>query len=118
MNEGTTERERDAGTPRGPSRTAGAVVVFVNGALGAYVSRSGSQLIVWLPEDEPARATVLRSLARELSALAAGKPPGGPLLIQRINAGDPLAHPLAAPLLDAGFASTALGLQYRGVSGR
>jgi ATP-dependent Lhr-like helicase len=105
--------EAAAGQPRGPSRSVGALVVLVNGACAAYVSRAGSQVLVFLPEDEPARSTTLRALALELSVLAAGKPPGGPLLIQRINGSDAMAHPLAAALQETGFAATAMGLQYR-----
>ena len=44
----------DAGAGRGPTRTVGSIVVLVDGALAAYVARGGRQLLVYLPDDEPA----------------------------------------------------------------
>ena len=37
----------------GPTRSAGSLVVIVNGALAAYISRGARQLLAFLPEDEP-----------------------------------------------------------------
>jgi ATP-dependent Lhr-like helicase len=48
---------------RAPTRTVGALVILVNGALAAYLPRGGQQLVVYLPEDEPV-AIVDRSGAR------------------------------------------------------
>ena len=55
---------RRARGPRGPTRTVGALVVLVNGALAAYISRGARQVQVFLPEDEPARSTTGRALSR------------------------------------------------------
>ena len=73
----------DAG--RGPTRSVGALVVLVNGALSAYISRGARQLQVFLPEDEPARSTTARALARRLAGLG--------LLIGEINGVQAPEHP-------------------------
>jgi ATP-dependent helicase Lhr and Lhr-like helicase len=62
---------------RGPTRTVGALVVIVNGALAAYISRGARQLTVLLPEDEPARSTTGRALAGRLARLT--RPDDSPL---------------------------------------
>jgi ATP-dependent Lhr-like helicase len=54
--------EAEAG--RAPTRTVGALVVLVNGALAAHLPRGGRQVTVYLPEDEPARSTTGKALAR------------------------------------------------------
>jgi ATP-dependent Lhr-like helicase len=79
------------------TRSAGARVVIVNGRLAAWIGRGDRQLVVSLPDEEPERSRAGRALARELVAIA-----------QR-------AHHAARFLLDAGFLSTALGLQLRPV---
>ena len=43
---------RRRGRPRSDP-TVGSLVVIVNGALAAYISRGGRQILVFLPEDEP-----------------------------------------------------------------
>jgi ATP-dependent Lhr-like helicase len=60
--------ENDAA--RRTTRSVGSLVVLVNGALGAYISRGARQLQAFLPEDEPARSTVGRGVAGRLAALA------------------------------------------------
>src|SRR4030095_1187427 len=52
---GNAPEKGDAG--RGAARTVGSLVVLVNGALAAYISRGARQLLVFLPEDEPTRST-------------------------------------------------------------
>ena len=70
---GTILRWPDArsGDDRGasPTRSAGSLVVIVNGALAAYISRGARQLLAFLPEDEPARSTTARALAATLARL-------------------------------------------------
>ena len=90
---------------RAPTRTVGSLVVLVNGELTAYISRSARQLQVFLPEDEPARATAARALARRLAGLG--------LLIAEINGGPAAEHPLAPFLVDAGFSPSAMGFHVR-----
>ena len=93
----------DAG--RGPTRSVGALVVLVNGALSAYISRGARQLQVFLPEDEPARSTTARALARRLAGLG--------LLIGEINGVQAPEHPLAPFLVEAGFSPSAMGFHVR-----
>jgi len=97
---------------RGPTRTVGALVVLVNGALGVYVPRGGRQLTVWLPEEEPPRSAIGRAVAKALAILARDDIRGG-LLVGEIN-GEPAAeHGLTEFLVDAGFYLSAMGLQMR-----
>src|SRR4029078_13714441 len=62
------EGEAPAGRP---TRTVGSLVVPANGSLACYISRGGRQLLVYLPEDEPARSIVGRALAAKVAGLAA-----------------------------------------------
>jgi ATP-dependent helicase Lhr and Lhr-like helicase len=98
---------------RGPTRTVGALVVLVNGALAAYISRGARQLLAWLPEDEPARMQVARALAERLARLASDQDGRMPMLIGEINGILPSEHPLAAYLVEAGFTPSAMGFQMR-----
>ncbi len=100
----------DAG--RGPTRTVGALVVIVDGMLAAYISRGARQLLVFLPEDEPARSTIGKALAGRLAELAAR----GGLLVSEIHGVPAADHPFAPFLVDAGFHGSAMGFQYRRAS--
>ena len=97
---------------RGPTRSVGALVVLVNGALAAYIPRGGRQLLVFLPEDEPARSTTSRALAERLALMARDEGRGG-LLVGEINGRPAADHPLAPSLIEAGFTPSAMGLQMR-----
>jgi ATP-dependent Lhr-like helicase len=91
-------------------RSAGAVVILVNGALAAYVPRGGRQIAVFLPEEEPTRSASARPLAEKLVDLALrGEGREGGLLITEINGAPAAAHPLARFLIDAGFSASAIG---------
>ena len=90
-----------------PTRTVGAVVILVNGALAAYISRGSRQLTVFLPEDEPAQSTVARALAAKLAGL------GSSMLIAEVNGMPVGEHPLAPFLIHAGFNASAMGFQIR-----
>ena len=94
---------------RGPTRTAGARVILVNGALGAYLSRGARQLLVYLPEDEPQRSAIARPLSRQLATIA--RDTG--LLIAEINGLPTSDHPLAPYLEEAGFRPSAMGFMVR-----
>ena len=98
---------------RGPTRTVGAVVVIVNGALAAYISRGARQLLVFLPDDEPARSMVGRALAATLARLARGEDGRLPLLVTEINGMPAAEHPFAPYLIEAEFSPSAMGLQIR-----
>jgi ATP-dependent Lhr-like helicase len=101
-----------ASTGRGPTRTVGASVVLVNGALAAYLARGERLLLTWVPETEPERSQTARAVARTLieRARSGGDAPRG-MLIEEINGVSAALHPLAPFFLDAGFAAGALGLQ-------
>ena len=100
----------DESAGRGPTRTVGARVVLVNGALAAYLPRGGREVTVYLPDDEPAWTTTARALAGALAALARDETGGG-LFIGEINGREPAGHPLVPFLVEAGFHPSPMGLQ-------
>jgi ATP-dependent Lhr-like helicase len=91
-----------------PSRSVGATVILINGACAAYVARGGRALSMWLPDDEPQRSLTARAVAHELAALAFAGAHGG-LLITEINGTAAADHPLAAYLVEGGFAGSTMG---------
>jgi len=100
---------------RGPTRSVGATVILVNGALGAYMARGDRMLLTFLPEAEPQRARTAQAIARALrerSRTPAGEDlaPRG-MLIEEIDGVPPSAHPMAPYLAKAGFISGAMGFQ-------
>ena len=97
---------------RGPTRSVGATVVLVDGALVAYLARGERQLLTWLPEAEPQRSRAARALARTLidRARSGGDTPRG-MLIEEIDGAPASTHPIASFLINAGFLSGAMGLQ-------
>jgi ATP-dependent Lhr-like helicase len=109
---GVVDGDAQEAAGRAPTRTVGALVVLVNGALAAYLPRGGRQITAFLPEDEPARSTTGRALARALASLARDEQRGG-LLLAEINGREPAAHPLAPFLIEAGFNPSAMGFQMR-----
>ena len=98
---------------RGPTRTVGAVVILVNGALAAYISRGGRQLLAWLPEDEPQRSGIARAVAGRLAHLGDDQSGRAPVLIGEVNGVLVSEHPLAEYLVAAGFSPSAMGYQRR-----
>jgi ATP-dependent Lhr-like helicase len=96
---------------RGPTRSVGAAVILVNGALAAYIGRADRQVLTFLPEDEPGRGLAAREVARLLHALATGGGDRAGLLIGEIDGTAASRHPLAPFLLDAGFARRPTGFQ-------
>ncbi len=73
---------------RGPTRSAGSLVVMVNGTLAAYISRGARQLLAFLPDDEPAQTSTARALASTLARIG--------LLVHEINGLPASQHPLGA----------------------
>ena len=105
---------REEASPHGMSRTSGAGVILINGALSAFLRRRNSSMRVFLPEGEPERSQVARELARKLAELAIvrqGRRTG--LLIGEINDLPAREHFLARFLEEAGFVNTASGFQMR-----
>jgi len=99
-------------TGRGPTRTVGASVILVDGALVAYLARGDRQLLTWVPESEPQRSRAARTMARTLidRARSGGETPRG-MLIEEINGSPAGTHPLAPYFIEAGFVAGAMGLQ-------
>jgi ATP-dependent Lhr-like helicase len=97
---------------RAPTRTVGATVVLVNGALAAYLARGDRQLTTFLPEAEPDRSHVASAIARVLidRARTGGDTPRG-MLIEEIDGTPPGLHPITPFLQEAGFVAGALGMQ-------
>jgi ATP-dependent helicase Lhr and Lhr-like helicase len=111
------ENETGEAAHHNMSRTSGAGVILVNGALGAFLRRRHPSLRVFLPENEPERTQVAKELARRLAELAIrrqGRRSG--LLIGDINHAPAREHFMARFLEEAGFVNTALGFQMRRVT--
>jgi ATP-dependent Lhr-like helicase len=101
-----------ADSGRGPTRTVGATVVLVDGALVAYLARGDRQLLTWLPEAEPLRSRAARTIARVLidRARSGSESPRG-MLIEEIDGGPAPTHAMAPFLGEAGFIAGAMGIQ-------
>jgi ATP-dependent Lhr-like helicase len=101
------------------TRSVGARVVLVDGALTAYMRRGNPSIQVLLPEEEPARSQRARALA-EFLVLSVQREGGVDesrgrmgMLITAVN-GVPVAeHLLARFLLDAGFHPAPMGFNVR-----
>jgi ATP-dependent Lhr-like helicase len=101
------------------TRSVGARVILVDGALAAYMRRGNPNVQVMLPEEEPARSQVARALAEFLVATVqrlendgAERGRGG-MLITQVNGVSAAEHPMGRFLLDAGFQAGALGFNVR-----
>ncbi|HEY7291979.1 MAG TPA: DEAD/DEAH box helicase [Vicinamibacterales bacterium] len=97
---------------RAPTRTVGATVILVDGALGAYLARGDRQLATFLPASEPERSRVAKAVAGALieRARSGTDGPRG-MLIEEIDGAPPQHHPMARFLARAGFVAGALGIQ-------
>jgi ATP-dependent Lhr-like helicase len=100
----------DASAGRGPTRTVGATVILMNGALVAYLARGDRQLLTYLPDAEPERSRAGHAVARVLieRARSGGDSPRG-MLIEEIDGLMPATHPMGTYLAQAGFISGAMG---------
>ena len=101
------------------TRSVGARVVLVDGALTAYLRRGNPNLQVLLPDEEPARSQTARSLAEFLVASvqpedSASESHGrSGMLITSVNGNPVIEHSIARFLLDAGFQPAPLGFNVR-----
>jgi ATP-dependent Lhr-like helicase len=100
------------------TRSVGARVVLVDGALAAYLRRGNPNVQVLLPEEEPARSQVARAVAEFLvQYVQRDTNPEGrgrtSMLITAVNGVRVAEHPLARFLLDAGFQPAPLGFNVR-----
>jgi ATP-dependent Lhr-like helicase len=97
------------GAGRGPTRSAGARVVMVDGALAGYLRRSEHELLLFPPPAMPRKSQVAREVARALRHLARTRG----MLLAHIDGADATAHPAATDFIAEGFMRTAMGLQLR-----
>jgi ATP-dependent helicase Lhr and Lhr-like helicase len=98
------------------TRSVGARVILCDGALVAYVRRGNPNLQVFLPEEEPQRSQVARSLAEFLVSGVQNQEEAqgrGGMLIATVNGVAVAEHWMARFLLDAGFAAGAMGFNVR-----
>jgi ATP-dependent Lhr-like helicase len=101
------------------TRSVGARVVLVDGALTGYLRRGNTNVQVMLPEEEPGRSRAARALAeflvRHVQKMEAdgGERGRGGLLITSVNGVAVAEHPLAKYLVDAGFQAAPLGFNVR-----
>jgi len=92
------------------TRTVGAAVVLVDGAMTVYVARGNREIAVSLPQDEPFRSRAARAAASALSSYAlGGNARPRPMLITRIDDGPAIDHPFGADLEHAGFVRAGAG---------
>jgi hypothetical protein len=92
----------------------GAQVVLVDGLAAGYLRRGERDLLVALPDAEPARSRIAQALARALIQLALSRPDGQRgLFLETINGARAGQHPAARWFVGEGFAIGADGLQYR-----
>jgi hypothetical protein len=97
----------------GPTRTAGALVILVDGLAAAYLRRGERELLLFLPQAEPSRSRVAREVARMLLHLAGTREGRRGMLIAEINGAAATSHPAMRLFIEEGFAATAMGLQAR-----
>jgi ATP-dependent helicase Lhr and Lhr-like helicase len=98
------------------TRSVGARVILCDGALVAYLRRGNPNLQMFLPEEEPQRSHVGRSLAEFLVGRAQDEENAhgrGGMLIASVNGVVVAEHWMAGFLLDAGFAAGAMGFNVR-----
>ena len=97
------------------TRSVGARVVLIDGALAAYLRRGNPSIQVLLPDEEPAHSQMARMLAEVLVTsvtrdIEVGESRGrGGMLISHINGIEVHKHPIAMFLLDAGFRGSPRG---------
>jgi ATP-dependent Lhr-like helicase len=99
------------------TRSVGARVILCDGALVAYLRRGNPNVQVFLPEEEPQRSQVGRSLAEFFVDRVQERNDDGDvragMLIATVN-GVPVAeHPMGKFLLEAGFAAAPMGFNVR-----
>jgi ATP-dependent Lhr-like helicase len=111
------ENDQQDSTHHGMSRTSGAGVILINGALAAFLRRRNPALRIFLPENEPERTQFATALGKKLSELAIrwqGRRSG--LMIGEINDAPAREHFVSAFLMEFGFIHTALGFQMRRIT--
>ena len=101
-------------TPFTITRSVGARVILVNGALAGYLRRGERELLLFLPEAEPQRSQFAREVARMLLHVAVSREESRRgMLLAEINGEPAVAHPASRVFIQEGFMATAMGLQAR-----
>ena len=100
------------------TRSVWARVILCDGALVAYLRRGNPNLQVFLPDEEPQRSHVARSLAEFLVGRVQGdrgedEAGRAGMLIATVNGVAVGESVIARALLDAGFAAGAMGFNVR-----
>jgi ATP-dependent Lhr-like helicase len=96
------------------SRASGASVILINGELAGFLRRRNTSIRAFLPENDPERTHVGRSLAEKLAEIARRwQSRRGGLLISNVNDQPAKRHDLGSFLEAAGFVDTANGYQMR-----
>jgi ATP-dependent Lhr-like helicase len=96
------------------TRSVGARVILVNGALAGYLRRGERELLLLLPEAEPQRSQFAREVARMLLHLAVAREESRRgMLLAEINGEPAVAHTASRVFIQEGFIATAMGLQAR-----
>ena len=101
-----------AATGRGPTRSVGASVILLDGALIGYLGRGDRYLATFVPPAEPWRTRAVRALAQTLiqRARSGDETPRG-MLNEEIDGSPAALHPFRTEFVAAGFILGALGLQ-------
>ncbi len=95
-----------------PQRAAGALVVLHEGALLGWLSKTGQNLLTFLPDEEPAHTHARQALAGSLAGLVEGGRRKA-LLIVTIDGDEARRSPLAPSLVANGFSGGTHGLLKR-----
>jgi ATP-dependent Lhr-like helicase len=105
-------QSKTSDSSRAPTRSVGAAVILVNGALAAYIARGDRVMTTFLPDAEPERSNTARAIAAALidRARSGADAPRG-MLIEEIDGSPASLHPMAPFLVGAGFISGAMGMQ-------
>ena len=111
--EAPTTARADVG--RGATRTVGSLVVLVDGLAAGYLRRGERDLLLALPDTEPARTRIAQALARALIQLAAvrARTAGAACFSRRSTARAPACTRRRGGSWPKGFVIGADGLQYR-----
>jgi ATP-dependent Lhr-like helicase len=102
----------ESAPPSVATRSAGALVILVDGNAAAYLRRGERELLLFPRESEPSRTVVTREVARTLKGLAKARPPGQRgMLIEAFDGEPAVTHPATRVFTQEGFVAGALGLQ-------
>ena len=91
-------------TPLTITRSVGARVILVDGALAGYLRRGERELLLFLPDAEPQRSQFAREVARMLLHLAVSREEARRgMLLAEINGEPAVAHPASRLFIEEGF---------------